>query len=55
MRYALDLVAPFPRDFDSRFDRFGAGVHREQHFKAKHFGGKLSKAGKDIVVESPAA
>lgn len=48
---ALDFVAPFPCNLDSRLDGLGAGVHRQDHLEAQRLGDDLSEAREDIVVE----
>ena len=51
----LNLVAPFPCDFDGRLNGLGTSVHRQHHVEVKKFGHEFGEAREDIVVECSAA
>lgn len=48
---ALDLVTPFPGDFDGCLYGFSSCIHGQHHIEVEIFCDKFCKAWEDIVVE----
>lgn len=50
--HTLDLVRPLARNLDGCLDRFGSGIHGQNHVVAENMANLLRPFGKDIIVKS---